>query len=97
MSAATLANAVFQQRDGFRPDAEVIELPKSTGTPQSYTYAQLHEMVTSVQAQLAGLQLPPGSTVSSSLINSAEFVAVFLATAAEGYALLLTSAWSPRR
>jgi len=75
----------LEPRTGFCEDAKAIELPESTGTPASFTYAQLHGMIQNVRAQLAALSLPKGAVLSSSLINSAEFVAVFLATAEEGY------------
>lgn len=87
MASSTLVTSLFAPRTGYQEDAKAIELPASTGTPASFTYAQLHGMIQTVRAQLAALSLPKGATLSSSLINSAEFVAVFLATAEEGYVL----------
>ncbi|WFD21775.1 oxalate--CoA ligase [Malassezia equina] len=84
MASSTLVTSLFAPRTGYQEDAKAIELPASTGTPASFTYAQLHGMIQTVRAQLAALSLPKGATLSSSLINSAEFVAVFLATAEEG-------------
>ncbi|WFD18096.1 oxalate--CoA ligase [Malassezia caprae] len=84
MAGSTLVTSITTPRNGYREDAMAIELPASTGTPASFTYAQLHGMIENVRAQLAALSLPKGATLSSSLINSAEFVAVFLATAEEG-------------
>lgn len=85
MVSSTLVASLFAPRTGYKEEAEAIQLPASTGTPATFTYAQLHSMIQSVRAQLAALSLPAGSAISSSLINSAEFVAVFLATAEEGY------------
>ncbi|WFD42314.1 oxalate--CoA ligase [Malassezia psittaci] len=81
---ATLSTAIFSEHAGYAADAVAIELPASAGTPAKFTYEQLQNMVKHVQGQLASLDLPPGSTVSSSLINNTEFVGVFLATAEQG-------------
>lgn len=80
----TLASTLFAPRTGFDPQALAVELPASSGTPARFTFAQLESMVKHVQSQLAALNFASGTTVSSSLINNAEFVAVFLATAEQG-------------
>ena len=83
----TLSSTLFAPRAGYDAQALAIELPASSGTPAKFTFAQLEGMVKHVQGQLAALNLAPGTAVSSSLINNAEFVAVFLATAEQGYVM----------
>ncbi|WFC93943.1 oxalate--CoA ligase [Malassezia brasiliensis] len=80
----TLASTLFAPRTGFDSQALAVELPASSGTPAQFTFAQLERMVKHVQGQLAALNFASGTTVSISLINNAEFVAVFLATAEQG-------------
>lgn len=65
------------------PEAQAVIVPPSTGDAQ-YSYGSLQEQVGGVQRQIASLGIERGGVVSSSLVNSPEFVAVFLATAAEG-------------
>ena len=83
----TLSSTLFAPRAGYDAQALAIELPASSGTPAKFTFAQLEGMVKHVQGQLAALNLAPGTAVSGSLINNAEFVAVFLATAEQGYVM----------
>lgn len=64
-------------------DSLAIVLPPSVGEAQ-YTYGDLQEQVDALQRQIASRGIARGGVVSSSLVNSPEFVAVFLATAAEG-------------
>lgn len=90
----TLASSLFTPRAGYDAGATAVELPPSAGTPAKFTYQQLQGMVETVQKQLAALNFAPGTTVSSSLINNAEFVAVFLATAEQGYVYMLTQSRS---
>lgn len=50
----------------------------------SVTYSELAALIDGVKAQLASLHLKKGTVICSSLVNSLEFVVVFLATAALG-------------
>lgn len=81
MSANTIVPSLFAPRDGYRADAEAIELPPSTGKPLSVSYTELAALINQVKAQLASLQLPKGTVICSSLVNSIEFTVVFFATA----------------
>jgi len=81
MSSRTIVPSLFASRESYRRDAEAIELPASAGKPMSISYSELADLVHQVRAQLASWQLPKGTVVCSSLVNSLEFVVVFLATA----------------
>lgn len=81
----TIASLLAAPRPGFDAESLALELPASAGTQAKFTYAQITNFAQHVQKQLAALNLPPGTTVSSSLINNAEFVAVFLASSEQGY------------
>ena len=81
MSSRTIVPSLFASRESYRRDAVAIELPASAGKPMSISYSELADLVHQVRAQLASWQLPKGTVVCSSLVNSLEFVVVFLATA----------------
>ena len=83
-SEKNLIASIFTPRMGYRADAEAIELPASSGKPMSVTYSELAALIDGVKAQLASLHLKKGTVICSSLVNSLEFVVVFLATAALG-------------
>ena len=83
----TLCSSVFSEREGYSSCACSLTLPKSAGIEASFTYTQLSQFIAHVQEQLGALELPPGTVVSSSLVNSVEFVVAFLATAEQGYVM----------
>ena len=83
-SEKTLIASIFTPRMGYHADAEAIELPASSGKPMSVTYSELAALIDGVKAQLASLHLKKGTVICSSLVNSLEFVVVFLATASLG-------------
>ena len=77
-------NAELFGSKGGKLDAIALEVPRSAGHEFKLSYAQLQASTAKLQRQIAGCGIPRGATVSSSLINGAEFVGVFLATAAQG-------------
>ncbi|WFD36345.1 oxalate--CoA ligase [Malassezia cuniculi] len=76
---STLDQAIFTHS----AESLALAVPPSA-IEHKYTYGDLQTQVKAVQAQIASRGIARGGVVSSSLVNSPEFVAVFLATAAEG-------------
>ncbi|WFD05091.1 oxalate--CoA ligase [Malassezia vespertilionis] len=83
--SATLKDYLFSPRNGFDAKSLAIQLPASSNRPAEISYEQLQSLIRQLEQQLASLQLPKGAVVSSSLVNNAEFVTLFLATAQQGF------------